>query len=70
MNLMLRETLEGEWILLHDFYCDSLEPDAPIAKFECLNDIEKEEAFSQYSSDRFKAVLDGDTLIGFVGFFP
>ncbi|MGZ3768583.1 MAG: GNAT family N-acetyltransferase [Bdellovibrio sp.] len=70
MSLRLRETIEREWILIHDFYSESSEPDAPRSKFQYLNKTEQQEAASQYSSDNFKAVLDGDTLVGFVGFFP
>jgi RimJ/RimL family protein N-acetyltransferase len=59
-----------EWILLHDFYFDSPEPDAPKNKFENLDEHQKKLAAEQYNSDHFKSVWIADALIGFVGFFP
>lgn len=70
MDLRIRNLKEGEWILLHDYYCDSSEPDSPKNKFEYLNAEVKNQATEQYSSNHYKAVLKGEVLIGFVGFFP
>lgn len=70
MSLRIQDLKEGEWILIHDFYSESPEPDAPKAKFESLSKEEKEQAALQYSSTQFKSVIEGNTLIGFLGFFP
>lgn len=70
MTLRIRKTNKSEWILLHDFYHESPEPDAPKSKFEHLNSKDQQLAISEYSADSFKAVTDSDSLIGFVGFFP
>lgn len=70
MELILQSLKENEWILLHDFYCESPEPDAPKCKFENLSEEGKIEASAQYCSDSFKSVYNGQLLIGFVGFFP
>lgn len=70
MVLTIENLKEGEWILLHDFYCESLEPDAPRKKFENLSADEKEKAAAQYDSDNYKSVWSENLLIGFVGFFP
>lgn len=69
-NIRIQERKEREWVLLHDFYHESPEPDAPGNKFENLSKEEKELAASHYASPNFKAVIDAETLIGFVGFFP
>lgn len=70
MVLRIQSLKEGEWVLLHDFYCESSEPDAPKNKFENLSAEEKIEAATHYRSDKFKSVLKDGVLIGFVGFFP
>lgn len=70
MVLRIQSLKEDEWVLLHDFYCKSPEPDAPKNKFEHLSAEEKIEAAAQYCSDNFKSVLKDGALIGFVGFFP
>jgi len=70
MTLKIQNLAEGEWVLLHNFYCESPEPDAPKNMFENLSAEEKIEAAAHYCSDNFKSVLHADVLIGFVGFFP
>lgn len=70
MQFTIRSLKDDEWIYLHDFYCESPEPDAPEKKFELLNSEEKKKAKKQYCSDQFMSVLKNDTLIGFLGFFP
>lgn len=67
---MLQNLKENEWILLHDFYCESSEPDAPKCKFENLSEEGKLKASAQYCLDNFKSVYCEKLLIGFVGFFP
>lgn len=61
---------ENEWVLLHDFYSETPEPDAPKKKFSYLSPKEKEAAAQQYKIDSFMSVWNDDLLVGFVGFFP
>lgn len=70
MGLRIQNLKNDEWILLHDFYCESPEPDAPKNKFENLSGKEKLEAVSHYNSDNFKSIFSKNGLVGFVGFFP
>lgn len=70
MKVTIRELEKDEWILLHDFYSESSEPDAPQNKYETLNADEKLRAKNEYSSKHFRAVCRADSLIGFVGFSP
>jgi len=70
MALKIQDTKANEWVLLHDFYHESPEPDAPKAKFENLSNEEKTLATSHFNLPNYKAVMDGETLLGFVGFFP
>lgn len=68
--LLIQNFKKSEWTLLHDFYRESLEPDAPKNKFENLCEEEKVKAIAQYQSDNYKSLWSEKLLIGFVGFFP
>lgn len=70
MNLKLHDLQQGEWILIHDFYQESAEPDAPAKKVSELSVEELEKIAKDYSPENYKTIKNGDTIIGFVGFFP
>lgn len=70
MEFVIQSLQQDEWILLHDFYFESPEPDSPKKKFEDLSDEDQQAAAAQYRSDNFKAVFADKVLVGFVGFFP
>ena len=69
-NLRLQIPLKQELILLHDFYNDSPEPDAPRKKFNDLSKDEQNLALKNFNSDSHRAVFDESVLIGFFGFYP
>lgn len=70
MSLKFRKTTFEEIVLLHDFYFNSSEPDAPKSKFENLSQEEKSSVCKQFPAENYLSLFKDNDLIGFVGFFP
>lgn len=70
MNFKLRQTTFDELILLHDFYHESPEPDAPKQKFADLDKAQQDIALAQFPVSNYQSFESNKRLLGFIGFFP
>lgn len=70
MALKFQNTKADELILLHDFYFESSEPDAPKKKFHNLSKEEQSLVRSKYHLGQIRTVFDENRPVGFVGFYP
>ncbi|MNJ93362.1 hypothetical protein D3C87_110420 [compost metagenome] len=68
--MQIKKATKDESILLHDFYFESSEPDAPKKAFAELDAQEKEMALAHFSPDFYLAVHNENGVVGFLGLFP
>ncbi len=69
-SLDIRMIQEDEVQLLHDFYFESSEPDAPKTRFAELTSELQSKVLSHYKLDQHYAVLLKEDIVAFFGLYP
>lgn len=69
-SLSVRKIEASEVQLLHDFYFESAEPDAPKVRFSELNADQRSNTLSRYRLDQHHTVLLKEDIVGFFGLYP